>query len=73
METIPLTQQVRGETGIMWYATDLHDFPSHRVDRSGISIYSRLAQTQFFMKGGQVDLDLSIDQPAIGRIDLNPL
>jgi hypothetical protein len=60
-----------GETGIVWYTSDLHDFPSHPEDRSGISTCSRSARTQPPPKGGRIDLDLSKDRLAISRIDLN--
>jgi len=61
------------ETGIVRYSSDLHRFPSHSEDRSGIRNCSRSARTQVLIKGGRIGLNRSKDRLAIGRIDLNHL
>lgn len=48
----------------MCYTSDLRYFPSHRGDRLG----SRSGRSQLLIKGGRVDLNLSKDRLAIGRL-----
>jgi hypothetical protein len=43
--------------------SDLQDFPSHSLDRSGTRHHSRSVRTQLLIKGGRVDLPLNISRP----------